>query len=246
MRLIYMRSKTEPLVQTHRGGQLRAFRGEVCWCRRRCKFSKLWTDTSPLRFRVGGTQTVKNQGRQSTMPRSCCSELYVNGERVDFTRDGFGPLNFHFNVEKTQRHAQRIKEDVECFEMSQTFTIGRFMQKVRKNLNNRPLHGGRMAFDEIRAIMARERTCVKTWARMLSEPFNLDTKKLYNGFPKMGTEDLWWHRNGFLFMNGKRELYQSFYTQLIFYFDADTELLYVKWEQTLQRAVFGTHWINSY
>ncbi|PRP79438.1 hypothetical protein PROFUN_08199 [Planoprotostelium fungivorum] len=50
-------------------------------------------------------------------------------ERVDLTRDGFGPLNFHFNVEKTQRHAQRIKEDVECFEMSQTFTIGRFMQK---------------------------------------------------------------------------------------------------------------------
>ncbi|PRP79448.1 hypothetical protein PROFUN_08209 [Planoprotostelium fungivorum] len=90
-----------------------------------------------------------------------------------------------------------------------------------------------MAFDEIRAIMARERTCVKTWARMLSEPyssdvkktdrfywqFNLDTKKSYNGFPKMGTEDLRWYRNGFLFINGKRELYQSFYTQLIFYFE---------------------------
>ncbi|PRP75867.1 hypothetical protein PROFUN_15185 [Planoprotostelium fungivorum] len=41
-------------------------------------------------------------------------------ERVDLTRDGFGPLNFQFNVEKTQRHAQRIREDVECFEMSQT------------------------------------------------------------------------------------------------------------------------------
>ncbi|PRP82825.1 hypothetical protein PROFUN_04688 [Planoprotostelium fungivorum] len=43
---------------------------------------------------------------------------------------------------------------------------------------------------EIRAIMARERMCVKT--------FNLDTTKPYNGFPKMGTEDLWWHRNDFL------------------------------------------------
>ncbi|PRP73759.1 hypothetical protein PROFUN_16654 [Planoprotostelium fungivorum] len=145
--------------------------------------------------------------------------------------------------------------------------LARMCSIMRNILQNRLTHGvrkwgrlflGACALDDFRFLMARDGTCIKSWTRKISTPFDgkwisstrwyfrfeYNEKKPNCGLPKLGSTDEWWYRLAHVFQ-GQRSVYQHYYTSLVFSICTKSNRIYCKWEQQTEQLIFGSHWMQT-